>query len=76
MESNKEISQMLGRKAVVSHYEWQSDQEVLKVCADSDWAGCSRTRESTSGGYIMLGGHLLKAWSSIQGGVSLRSAEA
>ena len=67
---------MLGRKAVVWHYEWQSDQEVLKVYADSDWAGCSRTRKSTSGGCIMLGGHLLKAWSSTQGGVALSSAEA
>jgi hypothetical protein len=67
---------MLGRKAVVWRYEWQSDQEVLRVYADSDWAGCSRTRKSTSGGCIMLGGHLLKAWSSTQGGIALSSAEA
>ena len=66
---------MLGRRAAVWRYEWQAHQEVLRVYADSDWAGCSRTRKSTSGGCILLGGHLLKAWSSTQRGIALSSAE-
>ncbi len=43
---------------------------------DTDWAGCARTRKSTSGGCIMLGEHAIKTWSSTQTSVSLSSGEA
>ncbi len=43
---------------------------------DTDWAGCPRTRKSTSGGCIMLGSHALKSWSSTQSNVALSSGEA
>ena len=43
---------------------------------DSDWAGCTRTRKSTSGGVIFSGRHTLTHWSSTQTVVSLSSAEA
>jgi len=54
------------------------DQEVAAVdaYADTDWAGCARTRKSTSGGCIMLGAHALKTWSSTQPSVTLSSGEA
>ena len=34
------------------------------VYTDTDWAGCARTRKSTSGGCIMLGKHVIKFWSA------------
>ena len=35
------------------------EQPVVDVFSDSDWAGCAKTRRSTSSSYVMLGGHLL-----------------
>ena len=43
---------------------------------DTDFAGCHRTRRSTSGGIAMVGGHVIKAWSTTQPTVALSSGEA
>ena len=48
----------------------------LEVYSDSDWAGCPRTRKSTSGGMLVMGGGLLKSWSTTQGPIALSSGEA
>ena len=55
-----------------------SPQEVtaIDVYVDTDWAGCSRTRKSTSGGCVMMGRHPVKTWSSTQATVALSSGEA
>ncbi len=50
--------------------------EKIEVYTDTDWAGCPKTRKSTSGGMAMLGKHLIKSWSSTQASVSLSSGEA
>ena len=50
--------------------------DTIDVYSDTDWAGCLRTRKSTSGGCVMLGGHALKHWSSTQATVTLSSGEA
>ena len=49
---------------------------MLECYSDTDWAGCPRTRKSTSGGCLMLGRHVLKTWSSTQANISLSSGEA
>jgi hypothetical protein len=67
---------MLGRRVLSWCYEWQEGIWKLKTYSDSDWAGCQQTRKSTSGGAIMFGKHLYKAWASTQGGLALSSAEA
>ena len=48
----------------------------MDVFADSDFAGCVRTRKSTSGGCILRGSHVLKHWTTTQKVVTLSSGEA
>ena len=48
----------------------------MRVQSDSDWAGDTKTRKSTSGGTIRLGAHLVKSWSKDQGSIATSSAEA
>ena len=43
---------------------------------DTDWAGCKKTRKSTSGGIAMIGTHIIKSYSSTQGVIALSSGEA
>ena len=64
-----------GKPRLVYRYDFQNASEV-SVYSDTDWAGCPKTRRSTSGGAILVGSHLIKAWSSTQPTVSLSSGEA
>ena len=43
---------------------------------DSDWAGCNKSRKSTSAGFVVLGLHCIKTWSSTQSTIALSSGEA
>ena len=54
----------------------RQDADCIDVCTDIDWAGCPKTRKSTSGGAVMLGKHAIKHWSSTQPSVALSSGEA
>ncbi len=67
---------LLERTAAVLKFEWLYEEPGLDTYTDSDWAGCRRTRRSTSGGVIMRGPHCLKTWSTTQGPQALSSAEA
>ena len=67
---------MVRRVAVRWRFEWQDEGQKVKVYTDSDWAGCKKTRKSSSGGVMMLGKHCIKAWCSTQGALALSSAEA
>ena len=67
---------LLGKPRVVFHYAWQRAPESLDVFTDSDWAGCVKTRKSTTGGALMRGRHVLKTWSGTQATIALSSAEA
>ena len=48
----------------------------LTVFTDSDWAGCKETRKSSSAGVLMLGRHILKAYTRKQKVIAKSSAEA
>ena len=48
----------------------------LVVWVDTDYAGCRKTRKSTSGGVVIVGGHLIKGWSVTQAVIALSSGEA
>ena len=69
---------LVGVKEVLWEYPWQDEREAtaIKIQVDSDWAGCERTRRSTSGGCIIVGQHPLRTWSSTQPVVATSSAEA
>ena len=73
----KRILRYLKGSMRVSHlFRWQKEQRTLKTYSDSDWAGCVKTRRSTSSGAVMSGKHLITHWSSTQATVALSSAEA
>ena len=61
---------------LVQEFVWQDAQEELRVYTDSDWAGCERSRKSTSGGVLLRGAHCLKFWAKTQATIALSSAEA
>ena len=72
----KRIARFLcGKPRLIYRYDFQTASEIT-VYTDTDWAGCPKTRRSTSGGAILVGSHLIKAWSSTQPTVSLSSGEA
>ena len=54
----------------------QETVKILVVWVDTDYAGCKKTRKSTSGGVAMLGTHLIKGWSVTQAVIALSSGEA
>ena len=67
---------MKGTPRIVWRYDWQEAKKEVEVYTDSDWAGCMRTRKSTSGGVIKVGRHIIKAWATTQKTVALSSGEA
>ena len=44
-----------GRKRLVYTHPWQV-VDMIDVYSDTDWAGCLKTRKSTSGGVSCLAG--------------------
>ena len=48
----------------------------MTIWIDTDYAGCKKTRKSTSGGVVMWGDHIIKSWSTTQSVIALSSGEA
>ncbi len=67
---------LVGRPRMIMKFPWQVKQEMVTAYTDSDWAGCSKTSKSTSGGIIMIGDHVIKSYSKQQKVIALSSAEA
>ena len=66
-----------GHPRLVLAMNFEEGSQPIDVYVDSDYAGCPRTRKSTSGGCVMMGSHLIKSWSSTQNNaISLSSGEA
>ena len=65
-----------GKPRLIWNFEMQHPVNILSIYTDSDWAGCRKTRKSSSGGTIMRGTHCLKTWSKTQAIVAKSSAEA
>ena len=67
---------LMKRPRVVTLYKYQTCNKFIDTWVDTDYAGCKRTRKSTSGGVIMLGEHVIKSWSTTQHVIALSSGEA
>ena len=61
---------------MVQTFDLQEPTDTVKVYSDSDWAGCKKTRKSTSGGAVIIGSHCIRSWSKTQATIALSSAEA
>jgi hypothetical protein len=69
---------VMGVGEMVFRYGWQDEDKAKHVTAfvDSDWAGCRKSRKSTSGGVLKVGDHVVKTWSSTQATIATSSGEA
>ena len=77
MQALKRLVRFLkGRPRCLVVYNRQAEQPVVDVFSDSDWAGCAKTRRSTSSSYVILGGHLSAASATTQNVVATSSGEA
>ena len=61
---------------LVMKFDYQGTVNGVTVWTDTDFAGCVKSRKSTSAGIIQLGGHLIKSWSINQAVIALSSGEA
>ncbi len=75
-EALKRVCRYLNKSPRLVYEFRQQSVSHVDVFTDTDWAGCPKTRKSTSGGCVMLGGHAVKHWSSTQQSISLSSGEA
>ena len=75
--SAKRLARYLkANKRVVVEYKFQKLPEKVVVWSDTDFAGCKRTRRSTSGGVVMFGSHCIKTYSQTQETIALSSGES
>ena len=65
-----------GRPRLIWKFDWQGPTPVIDITSDANWAGCRRTRKSTSGGTIMIGAHLIRAYSKTQSVVAKSPGES
>ena len=75
-ESLKRLGRyLIGAPRLVQLFRVQGESQLVTY-VDTNFAGCLRTRKSTSGGMIMHGGNVVKHWSSAQSVIALSSGEA
>ena len=67
---------LVDKPRVRTLFGYQGVVHCLDTYVDTDYAGCRRTRKSTSGGLVRLGEHTIKTWSLTQSVVTLSSGEA
>jgi hypothetical protein len=65
-----------GRPRLVWRYDWQAEQDIIDVHPDANWAGCKRSRKSSSGGTIAIGAHLIKSYAKTQALIAKSSGES
>ena len=65
-----------GHRRMVWRFPRQPERSFLDGFSDSDWAGCLRTRKSTSSSAFRYGQHLISTSSTTQVPISFSSGEA
>ena len=78
MKTKRLVRFLKGAGEIKFLYAWQNEDEAcdITVLVDSDWAGKTETRKSTSGGVLKVGKHVIRTWSSTQTTVATYSGEA
>ena len=67
---------LIGKPRVVLHFDYQATVDKISIWGDTDFAGCRRTRKSTTGGAAQLGKHTVKSRSVTQAVIAQSSGEA
>ena len=62
----RHIRCLAGQPRAVGHFPWQGAVLTSRTCVGADFAGCLRTRKSTSGGLAVKGTRLLNHWAVAQ----------
>ena len=75
-KTKRVLRYLKGVPHAILHFKYQARPKSLVVWSDSDFAGCTRTRKSTSAGVLMFGNHMWKSWSTNQAVIALSSGEA
>ena len=76
-DSLKRVGRHLAKSLrLVQMFEFQDNADVVDVFTDSDFAGDTVSRKSTSGGALLLGKHCVRTWSKTQDTIALSSGEA
>ncbi len=70
------IRYLKGKPRVAFRYQFQEESGGITVCTNSDWAGDTVTRKSTSGGEVCRGSHTISWWCKLQSNIALSSCEA
>ena len=70
------VKYLKGRPRLIMKLDWLNPEGMVTTYTDSDWAGCMKTAKRTSGGIVMVGGHMIKSYSKQQKTIALSSAEA
>ncbi len=70
------VRYLLGKPRLIHTIAYQTMPNHLSIFADANWAGCRRTRKSTSGGLVQMGDHYIKSWAKTQSTIATSSAEA
>ena len=65
-----------GKPRMVQKFMFIAGDGIVRGYCDSDWAGDRSNMKSTSGGVILIGGSVVKTWSTSQSVIALSSAEA
>ena len=84
--SNPDMSAMIKAKRLIRYllavprfvvkFRYQEKPVGITAWSDTDFAGCVKSRKSTSGGLVTHGGHVIKSWSTMQSVIALSSGEA
>jgi hypothetical protein len=67
---------LMGQPRMIQTFPFGPLAADLLLHVDSNFAGCQRTRKSTSGGVVSWGGGVLKTWAKTQSTIALSSGEA
>ena len=76
VKMKRALRYLKGVPRAVLHFEYQKKPKAVVTWPDSDFAGCVKSRNSTSAGVVMFGTHMWESWSTNQAVIALSSGEA